>query len=856
MRGLILAIRLAVRDLRGFSRAPGGGFTICALCLALGVGAIAGVQSTAAAVRAGLAAEAKIALGGDFNLALTHEPPTPAQMTALAEAGRISMTTRLRAMAHDEQDNRRHLVELKAVDRAYPLYGDLAFDRDLPRETLLGKIDDVWGAAADPALLDDLGIRPGDKIRLGEAGFEIRARIRTEPDRGIAPSIFGPRVLIDDGALAATGLVRPGSLIRYDVHLKLAPGIDADSWRVAIGRRFSDAWWRVQGPEDASASIGYFLDRLTQFLTFVGLAALVIGGIGMANGVRAYLRARLRTIAAMKCLGGTQRIVAGVFALEISAITALAVAGGALAGAALPWALADSGAAFSLPVRPGIYPGALALAVSFGLAAAFAFATGPLLRALAVSPARLFRSAHFLDDIVPSDDRAQANGAGIRARVGSLLAFVPLAACTIASAADARQAAGFVAGALAVFLIFRALARAIEWGAERVRPHRPGLRLALANLCRPGSATAPVVASIGLALTVLGAIGEIQANLDREISQSMPQRAPAFFFIDIAPDQIAAFADLVRRMPGVAHLETVANLRGRLVRIGEIPVDAAKIDPSVGWIARGDRGLTELAMPPEDAEIVAGDWWAQDYQGAPLVSFDAAAAAGMGVKIGDMLTVNVLGREITARVANLRRIAWRSLALNYIFIFSPGTLAGAPLTYVATVRLGSGGDGAQQAALERAVTARFANISAIRVRDALASVSVVLEKIAVALRATAALVLSAGLLVMAGAMAAGQRRRIYDAVLFKVLGARRRTILASILVEYALLGALAAFLAAAVATAVAYAVVTGPLATPWRFAPVPIAVLPIAGPLVTLAGALWSTRRALGRKAAPYLRNE
>jgi putative ABC transport system permease protein len=382
----------------------------------------------------------------------------------------------------------------------------------------------------------------------------------------------------------------------------------------------------------------------------------------------------------------------------------------------------------------------------------------------------------------------------------------------------------------------------------------------LAHLVRPGAPTVSVVTSFGLGLTVLVGIALIEANLARTLNRTLPERAPALYFIDIQPDQVAAFDEIVRATPGVGELRRIPMLRGRIVSVNGVPPERLEIPPEIAWVFRGDRGLTWSREPPPNAEITLGQWWPPDYSGPPLLSLDAQVARALGLGLGDRIGVNLLGREVEAEIASLRAIDWTGLGLNFVMMFSPGLLEAAPQTHIATVEIASGADPGSRAktedALERAVTDRFANVSAIRVRDALAAVIGIMGHVALAVHAAAAVALLAGVLVLGGALAAGQHQRIYDAVVLKVLGATRGRLLRVYLMEYGLLGLVTAALAAVLGTLAAYLVVTELLHLDFGFQAGPVVAVTLPGIAVTLGLGFLGTWRALDRKAAPLLRNQ
>ena len=836
---LAYAIRLARRELRGGVV----GLRVFIACLVLGVGAIAGIGSLAASLSAGIAGDARELLGGDVEAQLAYRPANAAEDAFLAQSGTLSEVASMRAMARANDGHRQSLIELKAVDDAYPLYGKMALS---PAQTLgsaLALRDGILGAVVDPAILGRLGEKIGDMIKIGEAAFQIRATIGREPDAAASGLILGPRVMISSAALAETRLIQPGALVTYRYRLRLPAGVAPALWVDKVRAAFPDAGWETRSFGQASPDLQRLIDRVALFLSLIGLSALLVGGVGIGNAVRGHIAAKTTTIATLKCLGAPTRLVFTVYLCEIMALALMAILAAAALGALLPVAAAPL-LAHLLPIsaRLGVYPKPLALAALYGLLTTLVFALWPLAAIGRIPAGALFR------DIV---DRASRRVPRATLASTALLALC-LATVVIAGTQDRQVALWFVGGALGAFALFRGAGAAVVLAASRLpRPRWPVLRLALANLHRPGAPTAQIVLSLGIGLTVLAAVALVEGNLGREIDERLPAEAPAFFFIDIQPAQLAGFEAIVRDIPG-ARSEEVPMMRGRITRLNGIPVERAAVAPEARWALRSDRGLTYSATLPKGSRLAAGTWWPADYHGPPLISFDAALARGMGLNIGDSLTVNLLGREITARIASLRSIAWARLGINFALVFAPGTLEAAPQTDLAAVYLPQ----PEEEALVQRVTGQFPNVSAIHVREALAAVSRVIGLIGEAVRLTALVTLAAGALVLGGAIAAGHRRRVYDAVVLKVLGATRGAILSGFLVEHGLLGALAGLVAAGVGTVAAYFLVTRLMGADWLFLPAPLLWTIALAVLLTLTMGFAGTWRALGAKAAPFLRNE
>lgn len=841
MRTGPIALRLARRELRTGLK----GFRIFLACLALGVAAIAAVGSVSSAMMAGLEGDARGILGGDVALRMVHQPATPEALSYLEESGEVSTIVSMRAMARAEAGEASSLVELKAVDGLYPLVGELELDRDMALADALAERDGVYGAVAEESLAQRLNIDVGDRLRLGDSTLELRALITVEPDRLVNFASFGPRLMISDAAVAETGLVQVGSLVRHYYRIVLPANTDRQAWIADLEERFPDAGWRVSSLENATPGYDNFVSRVTLFLTLVGLTALLVGGVGVAMAVRSYLDGKTETVATLKCLGAPSGLVFRTYLLVVCILAAIGTVIGLAVGALAPIVAAKLAAPllpFTIPVA--VYPAPLALAGVFGVLTAVAFSLWSLGRVCEVKAGQLFRSA-----IVPLGGRPR-----LPYLIALTAAIALLGALAILTATDPWLATSFIVGSAAAVALFLAASWLIMAGARRAgRPRDPELRMALANLHRPGAPTPGVVLALGLGLTVLVTISLIQANLSRQVDERIPEVAPAYFFIDIQPHQIDRFVEILRGIEGVGDIQTTPMVRGRITHIKGVPADEASVRPDASWVLRGDRGLTYSATPPENSEVVEGTWWPADYAGPPLVSFDANLADGLGVAIGDTMTLNILGRPMTVEIGNLRKIDWGSLGMNFTFVFAPGTLEAAPHSIIATVHVN---DAALEATVQRAVTDALPNVTAIRVKDALEGANRILSAVSIAVRATAAVTLVAGTLVLAGAIAAGHARRVRDAVILKVLGATRWRIVKTYLLEYGLLGLSTAAIASLVGSTAAAVVVVEVMRGDFVLPPGVLALTALLAMTITVSFGFVGTWRALGQRPAPMLRNE
>lgn len=833
---------MARRELRGGL----GGFRIFLACLTLGVAAIASVQSVSSSILQGLRNDGQGILGGDISIQVLYRGLTQEQLTYLEDTTEaVIHYVEMRTMARPQGDQST-LVELKGVDDHYPLFGQMQLRQNLPFGGLLARRNGGWGAVVEPSVLQRLGIKLGDSLRIGAATFEVRGIIEREPDRvgGGIQFGLGPRVMIALDATPETALLKAGSLVYHHYRLKLPSGTDIDTYLAALDKAFPHADWRVRDYRNASPRIERMVNRLTLFLTLVGLTALLVGGVGVSSAVKSYLDTKITTIATLKCLGATNTRVFQIYMIQVLVLAGVGILGGLLLGTAVPMLAATLlGDALPFNLVLGAHPVPLIIAALFGLLVTLTFSIWPLARVHQVPAAALFRSG-----VSPV-----AGWPRPRYLLAVILGGLALAGLVIGTSDNLRFALWFIIGAALTMLVFRLAAwMVLKLTGNLGRPGHPGLRLALANLQRPGAATANVVLSLGLGLTVLVAIMLIEGNLSRQVTESIPKQAPAFFFIDIQADQIVSFETDIGAIPGVENLRKVPYFRGRITAIKDQPPEQLLTSPDYEWMIRGDRGLSYAEQIPDNTTLVAGDWWSEDYGGPPLLSIHQDVSKGFGVNIGDPITLNVLGREIRAIVANIRELEWSSMQINFAIMFSPKPLSSAPHTYIATVSAAI----AAEDRIRRQVTADFPNVTQVSVREALERVNEILGSIGAAVRSVAGVTLIAGTLVLAGAVAAGHRRRVYDSVVLKVLGATRRELLFAFLLEYGLLGILTGIIAAAIGSLTAWAVLTWIMKTGWEFQPGVVVITTLLCTATTLALGFVGTWRALGQKAAPLLRNE
>ena len=842
MRRFFTDITLALRDLRGTLRH----FGIFLACLALGVFAISGINGLARSLTDGLNAQARIILGGDLSFSTLHQAASAEELAAFQQLGTVSTITTLRAMGR-APSGEAALIELKAVGPDYPPLGRRDTDPALPLASALGQNTGDYGVLVEPILLPRLNLKIGDRLQIGTLTAQIRGTILQEPDQLAGGLNFGPRVLLSDEALAATHLVQPGALVRWTYRILLSHPETADLTALLkhIEDQFPQTGWQTRSRLNVSPDFERNISRFTQFLTLVGLTALLVGGIGVANAVRAFLGRKQDVIAILKALGASQGRIFNIMLLEILAVAVLGILIGLSLGAALPFLLESSArTVLPFPIVPRLDFISLALAATYGLFTALTFAILPLSRVRAMSVSALFR-----EDSAPQASRLHRPSL-YAALAGGLVLFT----LAVTTTHNHQLAAYYCVGALGVLLILRLVAGALMRLARILPAKSFGLRLALRNIYQSGGLTPAITLSIGLGLTLLLTIVEVDLNIRNSLAKGQPGKTPSFFFLDIRGSERESLQNFVRQHSPDGLFETVPMMRGRITRLNDQPADSVQAEENAAWVLQGDRGITFSAQIPTGSTLTAGDWWPEDYKGPPLVSMEADIASGLHLKLGDTVTVNVFGRAITARIANLRKVDWRSFGINFVLVFSPNTFAGAPTTYLATLTFAKP-DPASEITLMQHSAAQFPTITSLRVKDALDMAQNLVEQLALSIRAASSVVLLAAILVLAGALSAVQGARTYDAVVLKTLGATRLRLALIYLTEYGLIGVATALFATGAALLGAELIVHGLMKFDFTLHFVQDLSVALAAVLLIVILGLLGTWRILSLKPAYYLRN-
>ena len=836
-----LAWRLARREMRGSLTK----FRVFLSALLLGVAAIGAVGSVADAMRGGIAGNAKLLLGGDMELSSRHTQIDAPLGEALAELGSRSDVLEMRAMLGNLSGERK-LVELKAVDQMWPLVGTAEIVASLADDAPPLSVAEAFadnGVVAGGALLRSLNLDVGDRVRLGDSEVRIGGVLVREPDSAISFVGFGPRVLMMADTLGETGLRQPSSFITYRTRILL----DNPENREAVLARFQaatkDSHIRVRGLTGAATGFDTFIGRAEVFLVLVGLTALLIGGLGVSGAVRAWMTSRMPIIATLTCLGAPARLIFRIYLLQIMSIAFIGVLGGLTLAMLAPLIAADLLSSYvSVPLAVRVYPEPLLIAGSFGLLTAFIFAVWPLAKSEEVKAGHLFRAM-----ITPPPGLVRPV-----ILLAMCIAAAGLVGLALMATRDWRLTAGFIGGAAVSLFILSVLGETVLRIMRRLpAPSYVPARIALSGITRNSSPLRAIIIAFGLGLSVLVAVTVTRANLDNQISSRVAQQAPDWFFIDIQPEQMPVIEKLAAENTGITALQRTPSLRGRVTAINDIPASALNPPEESRWIIRGDRVITWADSAPDGTNIVAGSWWPEGYTGTPQISVSEDMFTDFGLALGDTITLNVLGREITTEIGSVRAVEWESFQINFVFILSANALAGAPHSWVAAAYAETEADAE---ALEQAITAQFPNVSAISVKEAVSRATEVIDLLGAAIRMTAIVTMISGIAVLAGTVANSESQRLSDSIILKVLGATRKDILLAWLMEYALLGLLTALVASFIGSLAAWGVISGFLRADFYADPAVVATTAFAGAAMTMLLGLAGAIRSLGHKAGPHLR--
>lgn len=836
----MIALKFALREIRfAFKQ-----FRIFIACLFLGTAIIASVGSVTSNIAASLAKDARMFLGGDVEVETNQRVLSEEEMSYIVDrAEEVSLVSELRAMAHTDGFTDSSLIEVKAVDELYPMFGMLETSSGLSPRELLDKKNGRWGAVPAEAIATRLGLKEGDTVNIGNIAFEIRGITVKEPDSSSAGFQFAPTVIVSDGSMEDTGLITFGSLVEYNYRLRLADGADSKAFKDEIEAVFPDSEWRVRDKSRGGGQTQRFIDRMGQFMTLVGLTALLVGGVGVSNAVHGYLNSKTNTIATFKILGAQSNTIFQIYLYQILIMSLISIVLGLLAGGSLPFIFADYlESKMPIAISNQFFVAPLSIAAFYSVLISLIFTLWPLAKAKNISARQLFR----MTISEPSGEKLPTF------YLSMIVIMVIILLSTVYFTADYQQLTGyFMIGMLGSFALLLGTGYLVRTGVGYL-PKRlsPALRIALSNITRPGNSTLSIILSLGLGLILLTAISLVQFSLNEEIERRVDTDAPSYFFLDIQRADHDAFKEFTLDQEGVSLFRTVPNLRGRITHVKGIPAAEVEIDQGVRWMLRGDRGMTFSSEVPEDNKLLAGEWWPEGYQGEPEVSISNDMAEGMYMGVGDKITVNVLGRSIEVTVKSVREVDWGGFGINYVLMFDPYVLSGAPFTYVGTIK----STDEHEANNYRTITRTYPNVTTVRLKEVLENVQILLEQIKGAIDVMASITIVAGILVLSGAIAAGHKGRIYDSAVLKVVGATRMDILKAYIFEFVILGIATGIVAILLGSVAAYGITVGIMQMQWAFSMnIPLLTV-VSAIIITMSIGMFSIYKAMSVRPAQVLR--
>ena len=877
------------------TRAAWRHFLYFLVCIAIGVGALTGVALFGAQVEQAVTKEARGLLGGDLEVRLSRlvSPTGQSVLDSLHERG-VSLThvSELVAMAarveSSDSGQPTQIIELKAVESQYPLYGTLRLEPQADLAELLREQPDrcsdhpCFGAVVQESLLIRMGLNVGDRLKIGQGWFIITGVVKMEPDRMANAFTLGPRVLMSREALHAAELVKVGSRIRERYLLKLPDSMAPEPLLYELRSRLGSDSARVSSYREAQPQLKQSLEQLTRYLGLIGLTALFVGGLGVATSVHAFVREKLHTIAILKTVGADSPTIIRTYGIQATILGLVGSVVGLIIGVllyqGLPWVIAGLMASDLLD-QLGFVKNAMTLALAplakglaLGMLSTILFALWPLLTIREIKPARIFR--HEITPLVSTPSRRTKRWWPHWQKIDrikllvSILIGAGLALLSVWQAGSWKVGLLFVLAFAVAVLLLGASARGVLLALKKSpRPEALVLRQALGNVVRPGSQAVSITIAIGIAVMVVTTVSLVERALLVQVGDNRPTDAPTFFFIDIQPDQADGMVALLRQRSSDPAPRLTPLVRSRLSALKGDPVKmeptseeeeqkekaAQKEERRKKWYLTREYVLTFLQDLPKDNKVVQGEWWKPGHVFIkPLISIEEDAAKQLGLTVGDTLELDIQGVPITGEISSIRQVEWGNFSTNFYMIFSPGSLDGAPHTYVATVRITP----SEEVALQQAIVASFPNVTAINMGDVLDSFARVLDRLSLAIRAVALFCVLSGGLVMAAALAATRYRRLYESVILKALGATRGMIVRSFAAEYALLGALGGLLGCVLASALSWAVLETVFDLSWNLQPTVLAIGFAATIILTMLVGFLSTYRILGQPPLAVLRQE
>ena len=842
-------LKFAITDLRSRISA----LKVFLACLILGVTLVAATASLYRVIEQSLLADTRMLLGGDVELDASEPLPSDV-IDWVGRTGTLSLVREFDTIVSGESGDGFFRAEILIPDAAYPLYGELQLTPDQSRAELTARKDGRWGAVIDPLLAERLGQTIGDQIEIGAATFRISGLIQKQPDRRLNANWRGLPIMISEQAVEATELIRPGSRVDYEYRVKTDQNLD--TWLADFEQAFPEPNWDTTTFAERSERIAERLDQIATALILIAFTTLFIGGLGVANSIHAYLDEKLGTIATLQTLGLRRKPLVAIYLLQIGLLGSLAglIGGGiGLGFSAVAISLAGDAYALSGPEGAGgwlsLWFVPLLLSWLFAVLTAYVFALPALARALAASPAGLFRG--------------QVQAARNEPRTWRIASYVLLAiyiSATLFWLPSPQLGFLFLLAVVVLWALLEGIIKGLRRGAKALEhsgfaDRKFARRLALANLHRPDSPLRATLLSLGTALTLVVACTLMVTTLLRALETTIPAESPALILYEVFPDQMEPLTSGLESLDPSSRTELLPLVRARMAAINEEPIaDALADDPRARREAMGDEyKLTYLAGNPEGLELVKGNWWstpAPEGQPAYMAMEDREANA-LGLTVGDRIEFTAQDQPIVVEIRAIYRQKGLQTRFWFEGVLQQGALDGLISLYVGAVYQS---DTAAKES-QQWLAGNIPNVITLRTADWLETAGDLLNKAAAGLAAVASVSLLASLLVLSSVVSVSRRRQLYEANLLHCLGARHQAIRNSMLLETGLLTFLATVFATALGSLIALPVADLALKLPagdlWWIGAL------VAGVVSALAllGGLLPTLRAMRLNPAVLLRD-
>ena len=838
---LQISWQIARREIRnGIS-----GFRILIACLVLGVATITIIGSIKSGIEKGLIEEGALLLGGDAEAEFTYRFANLAELNWLeSKATKISEVVDFRSMLFVEGEiNERALTQVKAVDKNYPLMGKVNLYSYENLSEALQKEKGVPGAVIEQILVDRLGLKLGDTFKLGQTKFYLGGVIKSIPDSGSDGFGLGPRSIVYKDDLEGSGLLAPGTLFSTKYRLNLKETADLDLLSENASEKFEKTGMRWKDARNAAPGINEFVERLETFLVLVGLSGLIVGGVGIAASVRSYLLVKTSTIATLRSIGATNNIIFQTYFLQIIIFSFLGILIGGCLGSIGPFLLGKwLTASIPIPIKISIYFKPILEAIIYGLLTSIAFSLWPLSSIENINSSELFRNETETKFRLPRFQYLTTISVIVLSLIALAAYFTGSIKLTLWTA--------FAISSSFLCLIF--VAAAIRIGTQKLRiklRRNPKLRWALSAITGPKEGAIIVILSIGIGLSVLSSIGQISGNIRAAIQQDLPDVAPSYFFIDIQKSQMPEFRQIMEANKDVTSFDEAPMIRGIISKINGI---SAKEFAGEHWVLSGDRGITYSKAPLERSKITEGIWWEPEYKGPAQISFSDEEGKEMGLSLGDELTVNIMGRDINATITSFRDVDFSTAGIGFIMSMNPHALESAPHSFISTVYAKP----KAEAELLRKVASKFPNITAVRIKEAIAQVSGILSSISSVILYGATTTILTGFLVLIGTAASTEKARKYEAAILKAVGASKASILFSFALRSMLLGGVAGIVALAIGILGAWAVCKYLMGTEFSIIWLNAFLVIVGGVLANIFASLYFSIRAMRTSTSSVLRSE